>query len=95
MKPNKDMPLKFEVVSVTGTFFGPAVNEPMMLHAAYIARARGKSGFALFSGRKSLEMIGVKFVNPGDEGITADSIIDANALIAQLEPHLKLPAPSN
>lgn len=95
MKPNKDMPLKFEVVSVTGTFFGPAVNEPMMLHAAYIARARGKSGFALFSGRKSLEMIGVKFVNPGDEGITADSIIDANALIAQLEPHLKPPAPSN
>ena len=40
-------------------------------------------------------MIGVKFVNPGDEGITADSIIDANALIAQLEPHLKPPEPSN
>ncbi len=94
MKPIKDIPLKFELVSVTGAFYGPAINEPMMLHAAYIARARGKSGIALFPGRKSLEMIGVKFVNPGDEGIAAESIIDANALIAQLEPHLKPPEPS-
>ena len=89
MKPIKDIPLKFELVSVTGAFYGPAINEPMMLHAAYIARARGKQGIALAPSRKSLEMVGVKFVNPGDEGIAAESIIDANALIAELEPHLK------
>ena len=94
VKPFKDVPLNFELVSVTGRFYGPAINEPMMLHAAYIARARGKQGIALFPGRKSLEMIGVKFVNPGDEGIAAESIIDAKALIAELEPHLKAPAPA-
>ena len=94
MKPFKDVPLKFELVTVTGRFYGPAVNEPMMLHAAYIARARGKQGIALFPGRKSLEMIGVKFVNPGDDGIAAELIIDANTLIAELEPHLKAPEPA-
>lgn len=94
MKPLKDVPLKFEVVTVTGRFYGPAVNEPMMLHAAYIARARGKQGIALFPGRKSIELMGVKFVNPGDEGIAAESIIDANTLIAELEPRLKAPAPN-
>lgn len=93
LKPFKDIPMNFELVSVTGRFYGPAINEPMMLHAAYIARARGKQGIALFPGRKSLEMVGVKFVNPGDEGIAAESIIDANALIAALEPHLKAPVP--
>lgn len=93
MKPIKDVPLKFELITVTGVFYGPAVNEPMLLHAAYIARARGKQGIALAPVRKSIDMVGVKFVNPGDEGIAAESIIDANALIAQLEPHLKPPEP--
>ena len=41
------------------------------------------------------QTIGVKFVNPGDEGIAAESIIDATALIAELEPHLKAAEPSN
>lgn len=94
MKPLKDVPLNFDLVTVTGRFFGPAVNEPMMLHAAYIARARGKQGIALFPGRRSLETMGVKFVNPGDEGIAAESIIDASTLIADLEPRLTPPTPA-
>jgi hypothetical protein len=91
LKPDKSDPLPFDIVSIDGRFYGPAVNEPMMLHAALIAKARGKRGFALLPTRKEMGFFGVKFVNPGDEGIDEAMIVNADRLIADLSPHVTPP----
>lgn len=91
LKPDKSDPLPFDVLSVDGRFWGPMINEPMMLHAALIAKARGKSGFVILPTRKELGMIGIKFVSPGDAGIGEPIIVDADRVIADLSSHLTPP----
>jgi len=87
LKPNKKNPAKFEILATLNPAAGWEDGEALLYHAALIARARGKQGFIVLPTRKELDVLGLKFLNAGEEGIPAPSMIMADEVIAQLSPH--------
>lgn len=81
----------YEGVVVTGVG-GSAAGEALLLHCALVAKARGKTGFALAPIRKRVDSALVAFGNPGDRGVPAAVFIDADAVIAALSPRIPQPA---
>ncbi|HEX8256354.1 MAG TPA: hypothetical protein VF589_01865 [Allosphingosinicella sp.] len=70
---------------------GHAAGYALLLHAALLARDRGKQGFVMFPVRKRLEMAIVRFANAGEAGVAPDLIIDAAATINALSPDMPHP----
>jgi hypothetical protein len=80
----------WEAIVVTNGYGAPA-GEALLLHAALIAKSRGKAGFMIAPTRKRLDVALVKFGNPGDAGLPADLLIDAQAVTDGLAPVIPQP----
>ena len=80
----------WEAIIVTNGYGVPA-GEALLLHAALIAKSRGKAGFMIAPARKRLDVALVKFGNPGDAGLPADLLIDAQAVTDALAPVIPPP----
>jgi hypothetical protein len=82
-------PRNFDVISSGLNARGWESGEGVLYHAALIAQQRGKQGFVLLPKRSMIDIITVRFVNPGELGIPSGSIIMANEVIAALSPHIQ------
>lgn len=91
LKPDKD-PLPYDFLSTEGRFAGVASGEGLLLHAALIAKARGKTGFIMAPIRSKIYSVGVRFVNQGEEGMPTGTIVDADSVIRELGPHIRVAA---
>lgn len=69
-----------------------ARTDAMMLHAALVAKARGKSGFMFTSFSSTPSFAQIRFGNRGDEGILDARYLDAEAVIAELSQVIPSPA---
>jgi hypothetical protein len=87
LKPGKE-PRNFDIIAAGLNAQGWEAGEGILYHAALIARARGKQGFVLFPKRTKVDIVGVRFVNAGEFGIPAGSVVMADDVINQLSPHL-------
>lgn len=65
--------------------------DALMLHAALVAKARGKSGF-MYTSFSSPALAQVRFGNKGDDGILDARYLDADAVIAELSQVIPSPA---
>ena len=83
-------PLDFDVLTSGYAFQGWESGEGLLYHAALIAQQRGKQGFVLLPKRTMIDMMMVRFVNPGELGIPSSSIIMAGDVIAALSPHIQV-----
>jgi hypothetical protein len=92
LKPGKE-PRSFDIISPGISAQGWEAGEGILYHAALIARTRGKQGFVLFPKRTNIDIVGLRFVNAGELGIPAGSMVMADEVIAQLSPHLTAVAP--
>ncbi len=72
---------------------GLAAGEAILLQAALIAKKRGLNGFVLKPVRRYAYLTGLRFGNIGDPGIPSLFAYDANAVIADIAPHIPEPAP--
>ena len=87
MKPGKE-PRTFDLIAAGVNAQGWEAGEGILYHAALIARARGKQGFVLFPKRTNIDIVGLRFVNAGEFGIPAGSMVMADEVINELSPHL-------
>lgn len=92
LKPGKE-PRNFDIISTSFNVQGWEAGEGILYHAALIAKARGKQGFVLFPDRKKIEIVGLRFVNLGELGIPASSIVMADEVIAALSPYIRVVQP--
>lgn len=83
-------PRDFDVLTSGYAFQGWESGEGLLYHAALIAQQRGKQGFVLLPKRTMIDMMMVRFVNPGELGIPSSSIIMAGDVIAALSPHIQV-----
>ncbi|UVO55288.1 hypothetical protein [Sphingomonas sp. SUN039] len=90
--PVKQDTLPGETVTVTGGI-GVAGGEAVLLHSALIARARGKTAFAIVPFRSSLSTARVLFENPGTSKLPSSAYFAADAVVAALGPRF-VPPPS-
>ena len=81
----------YETVDVA-PLAGLESGEALLLHAALIAKTRGKQGFVLMPIRKVLVWSRILFVNPGEGGTPTDCFLDADQVIADLSPTMPNPA---
>jgi hypothetical protein len=86
--PSKFMPVKQdnfkgETVSITGSY-GVAGSEALLLHAAWVAKSRGKSGFALLLPRSVGNSARVLFGSPEDFNLPASAFFNADKVDADL-----------
>ena len=72
--------------------YGVAAGDALLLHAALLAQARGKSGFAFLPGRFSPASARVLIDNPGANGIPEAQFFNASEVIAALSPSFPKPA---
>ena len=77
------------IVVTDGT--GVPSGQALLLHAALIARARGKTGYMLLPARKRIDVAVVKFGNAGDGGFPPDMTLDAAMVIAGISPTIAEP----
>ena len=70
---------------------GVPAGEALLLHAALIAKARGKTGFVIAPVRQRIDVAFVKFANAGDSGFPADLLVDAQAVTDGLAPVIPQP----
>lgn len=63
----------------------------MVLHAALVARHRGKKGFVMLFTPQNPTSALVRMGEPPERGISAERFIDAAAVIAELEPVIPSP----
>jgi hypothetical protein len=92
LKPGKE-PRNFDVIVAGVEAPGWEAGEGVLYHAALIAKARGREGFVILAKRDRIDWVGVRFVNPGELGIPASSIVMADEVIAALSPHIYAAAP--
>lgn len=81
----------FDTIDVS-PLAGLESGEALLLHAALIAKTRGKRGFMVMPFRKNIEWSRVLFVNPDDPGIPADAVFDVEKVIVDLSPAIPAPA---
>lgn len=88
---------------IAGAFFAPphfitvATGEAFLLHAALLAQARGVKGFVLWPARKQIDVVLLRFGNPGEPGFPTSVTFDAGRVIADLssvfpDPNANIPA---
>jgi hypothetical protein len=82
-------PRNFDVITSGYSAMGWESGEGVLYHAALIAQQRGKQGFVLLPKRSTIDMIVVRFVNPGELGIPAGSMVMAGDVIGVLSPHIQ------
>ena len=70
---------------------GVPAGEALLLHAALIAQARGKTGYMFLPSRKRIDVAVIKFGNAGEEGFPADMTVDAAKVIAGLTSAIPQP----
>ncbi len=63
---------------------GITTGDAIYMHLALMARARGKTGFVVYTARPRLDMTWVRFGDPGDPGIPTLGMVDAATVIAAL-----------
>jgi hypothetical protein len=83
----------FEMIDTSLVASGLPAGEALLLHAALIAKSRGKDGFLLTPTRKYLYGSLVKFGNAGEAGFPAGSTFSADKVIAELSLHIPEPLP--
>jgi hypothetical protein len=83
-------PRDWDFISSGYSVQGWEAGEGVLYHAALIAQQRGKQGFVLLPKRTNIDMIAVRFLNPGELGIPSSSIIMASDVIAALSPHIQV-----
>lgn len=66
---------------------GLAGTYAFLLHAALMAKAKGKSGFMVMPGQSQAWAHYVRFGNPGDDRITDAALFDADEVITALSPY--------
>jgi hypothetical protein len=88
LKPGKE-PREFDILSAGLEAPGWEAGEGILYHAALIAKARGKQGFVILPVRARINSMGLRFVNPGELGIPASSIVMADDVISTLSPHIR------
>ena len=81
---------KGEVILITG-FQNEAASEAILLHAALLARARGKTGFVMPLTRRQINAAAVRIGDPGDPGFPARATFNAAKVIADLSPEMPDP----
>jgi hypothetical protein len=89
LKPGKQ-PRDFDVLVAGPEAPGLEAGEGILYHAALMAKARGKQGFVLLPKRSRIDWVGLRFVNPGELGIPAASVVSADEVIAALSPHIRI-----
>jgi hypothetical protein len=82
-------PRNFDVIATGVNAQGWEAGEGVLYHAALIAQQRGKQGFVIVPKRSLIDIITVRFVNPGELGIPSGSIVMASDVIAALSPHIQ------
>ena len=70
---------------------GMAGFDGIILHAALLARTRGKKGLLMNMHLGQTRFGEVAFVDPGDPGVSTERYIDAEAVIAELSPLIPSP----
>lgn len=88
LKPGKE-PRNFDIIVPTANVIGWEAGEGIFYHAALIAKQRGKTGFVLLPKRDRLDWVALRFVNPGELGVPAGSVVVADDVIAALSPHIR------
>ena len=63
----------------------------LFLHTALVAKAQGKQGFTLLPSQKYVYSTYVRIGNPGDDGIIAPILFNADKVIADLSPLIPQP----
>jgi hypothetical protein len=92
--PSKFMPVKQDArrgEPVAMGAGGVAAGEALLLHSALVAKARGKSAFAILPPRTSLISARVLFENPAEAKLPAAAFFDADAVVAALGPRFVPP----
>ena len=72
---------------------GIAAGDALLMHCAFLARARGVTGFVIFPSRKRLELAIVRFGNPGDPGFPARAFVDSATIITALSSEFPAEVP--
>ena len=78
-------------ITVARDGWGTPAGYAMLLHAALVARAEGKTGFMLMPARNNLTASLVRFGNDGDANMIAPMSFDAARVIADLSPVIPRP----
>ena len=76
---------------------GITTGDAIYMHLALMARARGKTGFVVYTARPQLDSTWARFGDSSDPGIPALGMIDAATVIAGLSeefPDPKAPKPA-
>lgn len=84
-------PLSLEAIDTRPRIYGLPSGEALLLHAALIAKARGKTGFKMIPRRKYINFAALIFGNIGEPGFPAATTYDAHAVFEALSPHFPLP----
>ena len=63
----------------------------LLMHSALLARARGKQGFIHLPPRKLANGALVMFGDPGDPGVPAALVLNAETVIGALKPDFEEP----
>ncbi|WP_147417576.1 hypothetical protein [Sphingomonas cavernae] len=71
---------------------GIAGGEALLLHAAYLAKKRGSTGFVILPMRVSTTSARIVFEKPGESALPADAYFDSAELIAALDARFPMPA---
>ena len=78
---------KGEVILLVG-FDSEAASEAILLHAALLARERGKTGFVLPLSHKQVNAVTVRMGAPGEPGFPPQATFVAAKVIADLSPEI-------
>jgi|GEM_PF-3119758 hypothetical protein len=82
-----------EVVSIWRRNNGIPVGDAILMHSAFLAKARGATGFLLYPYRERLDTTVVRFGNPGEPGFPPRAVVDADAVITALSEEFPPPKP--
>jgi hypothetical protein len=86
---------RIEILSIATRAYGAQAGEALLLHAALIARTRGKHGFVMVPVRERVDMMGVKFVSASEAGVPAGALVSADEVIAALGSRIPRPQKSS
>jgi tetratricopeptide (TPR) repeat protein len=89
-KKGKMADYPFEII-VAHDVYGIASSYAVLMHAALLARDRGKEGFVLLPTRKQTDTIAVMIGNPGDPGVPASVMLNAEQTIEALKADFPQP----
>ena len=75
---------RYTILSAAPKIYGIPAGEALMLHAALVAQARGKSGFLVFPLRKTVDLMAVRFVDAPEVGLGSPLYIPASDVVTAL-----------